>query len=460
MRSVWHKMQWLILFSLFFVIGSFGFKNSFEVKALSDDNVYEKLQIFSDVLERVQQNYVKEVDTNELIYGAIEGMLDSLDAHSSFLKPEIYKELQVETKGSFGGLGIEITIRDGILTIVSPIEDTPAFEAGLKASDRIVKISGEFTKGMSLIEAVKMMRGKKGTKITITIAREGIDEPFDVTLVRAVIKIRSVKSKRIDEDYGYIRIVQFQEKTGRDLKAALKRIEAEIEGGIKGLVLDLRNNPGGLLDQAVKVADEFLSSGKIVYTDGRMSSQKMEFYAHPLAEKHDYPIIVLVNGGSASASEIVAGALQDHHRAVVLGTPSFGKGSVQTIMPLNDGSGLKLTTAQYFTPNGQVIQAQGIQPDILVSNKVPEEAGKPIKYLREKDLKKYLRKNDIGDVNEDDKDDTEDNPAEKEEAGDDDAEPPDIQLNRALEILKSWQIFMSFKNQQQTFAMDVLSPQH
>ncbi len=302
MRSVWHKVQWMILFGLFFLIGSFGLKDNFEVRAVSDDIAYEKLQIFTDVLERIQQSYVKEVEIDDLIYGAIEGMLSSLDAHSSFLKPEIYKELQVETKGSFGGLGIEITIRDEILTIVSPIEDTPAFEAGLMASDRIVKINGEFTKGMSLIEAVKRMRGKKGTKITITIVRDGVDDPFDVTLVRAVIKIRSVKDKVIDDEYGYIRIVQFQEKTCRDLKAALKRIENEKEEGLKGLVLDLRNNPGGLLDQAVKVADEFLDSGKIVYTDGRMASQKMEFYAHPLGEKHDYPMIILVNGVSASAS--------------------------------------------------------------------------------------------------------------------------------------------------------------
>ncbi len=445
MKKVWSKPHWLILFLLFFLIGTLGVvKDNVEVKAVPDQS-YQQLQVFADVLEKVEQNYVEKVDMESLIYGAIDGMLKTLDAHSSFLKPDLYKELQVETKGSFGGLGIEITIRDGVLTIVSPIEDTPAFRAGLEVGDRILKIDGASTKDLSLFEAVKRMRGKKGTKIVLTIFREGVEEPFDVSIVRAVIKIESVKAKIVDKDYGYVRITQFQENTGKELKKRLGEMESESDKGLKGLVLDLRNNPGGLLDQAVQVADEFLDSGKIVYTDGRMKSQKMEFYAHPQKDTHSYPMICLVNGGSASASEIVAGALQDHHRAVILGTQTFGKGSVQTIIPMQDGSGLKLTTAQYYTPNGRSIQAKGIEPDIEVSNTI-QEKGRPIRFLREKDLERHLENHE----------------AEPEEVG----EPPegdaaeaetenkDVQLTRALEILKSWDIFEQMQQEARAVAME------
>ncbi len=442
----------LIVFLLFLFVGTLGmFKDNFEVKAIPDET-YKELRIFADVLDKIQKNYVEEVDTQKLIYGAIDGMLKTLDAHSTFLKPEYYKELQVETKGSFGGLGIEITIRQGILTIVSPIEDTPAFKAGLKAGDRIIKIDGESTKDMSLFEAVKKMRGKKGTKITLTIFREGVEEPFDVAIVRDVIKIRSVKAKRLDEDYGYVRITQFQENTSRELKKLLLKIETEKEGGLKGLILDLRNNPGGLLDQAVRVADEFLDSGKIVYTDGRMKSQKMEFYAHALKRRHPYPMIVLVNGGSASASEIVAGALQDHHRAVLLGTRTFGKGSVQTIIPMPDGSGLKLTTAEYYTPSGRSIQAKGIKPDIVVYNLVRVEEGKPIRYLREKDLERHLE-NGEGEGEEEPG-------APEEEDLEPEGETKDMQLTRALEILKSWEIFQHIQRQASALAMGDAVPAH
>jgi carboxyl-terminal processing protease len=356
----------------------------------------------------------------------------------------------VETKGSFGGLGIEITIRDGVLTIVSPIEDTPAFRAGLEAGDRILKIDGDPTKDLSLFEAVKKMRGKKGTKILLTIFREGMEEPFDVELVRDVIKIQSVKSKIVEKEFGYVRITQFQENTGTELKKQLQELEAA--GGLKGLVLDLRNNPGGLLDQAVLVADEFLDAGKIVYTDGRMDSQKMEFHAHPQKDNHSYPIICLVNGGSASASEIVAGALQDHHRAVVLGTPTFGKGSVQTIIPMQDGSGLKLTTARYYTPSGRAIQAKGIEPDIEVSNRV-EEKGRPVRFLREKDLDRHLENGQ----------EQPEMPPEAEPEGDiaePEAETPekDIQLTRALEILKSWDIFERMQREARAVAMEDTRP--
>ena len=445
MKSVWSRAQWLILFLLFLMIGTLGvLKDNVEVRAVPDES-YQKLQIFADVLEKVEQNYVDEVDMEQLIYGAIEGMLKTLDAHSSFLEPDLYKELQVETKGSFGGLGIEITIRDGVLTIVSPIEDTPAFRAGLEAGDRIIKIDEEPTKDMSLFEAVKKMRGKKGTKITLTIFRETREEPFEVTIIRDVIKIMSVKAKVLEKQYGYIRITQFQENTGRELKKQLQQIEAETEGGMKGLILDLRNNPGGLLDQAVLVADEFLESGKIVYTDGRMKSQKMEFYAHPQKLQHSYPIICLVNGGSASASEIVAGALQDHHRAVILGTPTFGKGSVQTIIPMQDGSGLKLTTAQYYTPTGRVIQAKGIEPDIEVFNRI-QDKGRPIRFLREKDLERHLENHEEEVEQETEVPEGDSAQQEKEET--------DSQLTRALEILKSWEIFQKIKDQSQAVALD------
>lgn len=445
------RMSWIVvLLGLLFVTGALGLKDDVEVRAVQDQT-YEKLQIFTDVLKKLKENYVEEVNTQDLIYGAIKGMLETLDPHSSFLPPDVYKELQVETKGSFGGLGIEITIRDGILTIVSPIEDTPAFEAGLKAGDRIVMINDEPTKDMTLFEAVKKMRGKKGTKITLKIVREGLEEPLEVTMTRAVIKIKSVKSELLDKEFGYVRITQFQEDTDRELKKALKRLKEECPSGLKGLILDLRNNPGGLLDQAVSVSDEFLDSGKIVYTDGRVKSQKMEFYAHPQQEHYDFPIIVLVNGGSASASEIVAGALQDHQRAVILGTQTFGKGSVQTIIPLDDGSGLKLTTAQYFTPSGRVIQAEGIKPDIVVSNVIPEKNGKPIRFLREKDLKRHLEMGESGGEEGQGKD----SDAIKEDGGSEkEADGGDNQLDHALDLLKSWNIFKQIENHGSSVAME------
>jgi len=448
LKAPQNKVPWIILFSLFFVVGTVGLKDNIEVRAVQDQT-YEKLQIFTDVLKRLKENYVEEVESDDLIYGAIKGMLETLDPHSTFLPPDIYKELQVETKGHFGGLGIEITIRDRILTIVSPIEDTPAFKAGLKAEDRIIKINDDPTKDMTLFEAVKKMRGKKGTKITITIVREGLDEPMDVTLTRAVIRIKSVKSKLLDDEFGYVRLTQFQEDTDRDLRKAMKELKEICQGELKGLILDMRNNPGGLLDQAVSVADEFLESGKIVYTDGRVKSQKMEFYAHPQKEQHDFPIIVLVNGGSASASEIVAGALQDHQRAVILGTQTFGKGSVQTIIPLDDGSGLKLTTAQYFTPSGRVIQAEGIEPDITVSNVIPEKNGKPIRFLREKDLKRHL---EMGEKERDDQGSDSDAGAGGPGSGKD--QEDDNQLQRALDLLKSWDIFKQIGNNTSSIAME------
>ena len=406
--------------------------------AVTAAGTYENLKIFADALHIVQRNYVEEVDVQKLIYGAIRGMLSSLDPHSSFMAPDDFKEMQVETKGKFGGVGIEITMRDSILTVVSPIEDTPAFKAGIESGDIIAKIDGEHTKDMTIMEAVKKMRGKKNTEVVLSIAREGEAELIDFPIIRAIIKIKSVKHRTID-GFGYVRITQFQERTTVDLKSSLEKIKKET-GGIKGLVLDLRNNPGGLLDQAVNVADTFLSSGLIVYTDGRLESQKMKFHAKEHGTEPNYPIVILVNAGSASASEIVAGALQDTGRGVVLGTKTFGKGSVQTILPMEDGSGVRITTARYFTPAGRSIQAEGIVPDLIVEKIVgPNEKKRHV--FREKDLKNHLP-NGNGDKKNDEN--LEDKKVEELSEGyvskmkniED-----DNQVRGAIDILKSWDIF-------------------
>jgi carboxyl-terminal processing protease len=404
---------------------------------------YESLEAFTNVLSIVKKNYVEEVETKNLVNGAINGMLSSLDPHSAYLTPDLYKELQMDTQGRFGGLGIEITIKNGVLTVVSPIEDTPAFKAGVKPGDMIFKIEDEFTKDMTLVDAVKKMRGPKGTKIKISIKREGIPELIDFTMVRDTIRVQSVRSRTLEEGYGYVRLAQFQERSDRDLQKALEKLAAE-KGGIKGLVLDLRNNPGGLLTQAVRVTDLFLDSGLIVYTEGRIESQKQKYFAQKEGTWMDFPMVVLVNGGSASASEIVAGALQDHKRAVVLGTKTFGKGSVQTILPLDDNSALRLTTARYFTPNGRSIQALGIVPDIVVDSAPPEGKAdeKKRQSLREENLPGHLPN-------------PQQDSAPQQEQGDKEKEklvPPsgptgdesidnDAQLKRALDLLKSWDVF-------------------
>lgn len=397
---------------------------------------YESLKVFTDALSLIQKNYVENVNSKDLVYGAMKGMLEGLDPHSSFMNPDTFKEMQVDTKGEFGGLGIEITMKDGILTVVSPIEDTPAFKVGIKAGDLIIKIDGKGTKDLTLMDAVKMMRGPKGTPVTITVVREAFSEPKDFTVTRDIIAVKSVKSKVLESGYGYVRVAQFQEKTDNDLDKALDKMEKD-NGGLKGLVLDLRNNPGGLLDQAVKVSDDFLESGLIVYTDGRIEGQKMTFSAKKEGTRPDYPIVVLVNSGSASASEIVAGALQDHGRALILGTQTFGKGSVQTIYPLEDGSALRLTTARYYTPSGRSIQAKGITPDIILeAEKAKKAHPKEFKEIREKDLDGHLL---VPGANPE-KEEKTDKPKEKEEAIKEE-EPEDVQLNRALELLKSWQVF-------------------
>jgi carboxyl-terminal processing protease len=334
-------------------------------KGVDRGATYEQLKLFTDVLAIIQNQYVDETEPREVIYGAVRGMLRSLDPHSSFMDPESYREMQVETSGSFGGLGIEITIRDDQLTVVAPIEGTPASRAGIQPGDRIVKIEGLATKDMTLPDAVKRMRGPRGTKVTITVAREGLKEPLDVTLVREVIQVQSVKSQELEPGIGYIRLRQFQERTASDLVASVEKFDKT--GRLAGIIVDLRNNPGGLLSSAVEVSEEFLGDGKlIVYTEGRVRNQNMRFTAHAKKAITEVPLVVLVNHGSASASEIVAGAIQDHGRGIVLGQQTFGKGSVQTIIPLADGSGLRLTTARYFTPKGRSIHGKGISPDIVI----------------------------------------------------------------------------------------------
>ncbi|MBF0427096.1 MAG: PDZ domain-containing protein [Magnetococcales bacterium] len=448
-------------------------------KVLAFDQVaYEKLKVFSEVYDQIKQNYVEEIDNKKVLYGAVSGMLKTLDPHSSFLPPESFKEMKTETQGVFGGLGIEITRGNRAIKVVSPIEDTPAFRAGMKAGDLIIKIEEESTQEMDLMEAVKRMRGKPGTEINLTVMRKGEPKPLTFKLVRAVIKVHSVKWRVESGNIGYMRIIQFNEQAYPLLRSSLDEMKNQVgKGSLRGLVLDLRNNPGGLLDQAVQVADAFLESGRIVYTKGRIPGKDMSFDAQPGDLSDGVPMVVLINGGSASASEIVAGALQDHKRAVILGTQSFGKGSVQTIFPLSDGSGLRLTTAQYFTPNGRSIQAKGITPDLVVEDLSfgarREAADRP----KEKDLKGHLKNEDEGEglPGEDefaeqgkDPEKLKEKPKDKEKSGGKEKESDkdkskekegekdkdvadadkitghskeDYQLQRALDLLRGYQVF-------------------
>ncbi|NQT07070.1 MAG: S41 family peptidase [Candidatus Omnitrophica bacterium] len=348
-------------------------------------NLYAQIELFSDAITYVMTNYVDEVNGKDLIYGALKGMLSSLDAHSQFLDPDSFKDIREDTKGEFGGLGIEISARDGLLTIISPLEGTPAYNAGVEPNDRIVKIDSVSTRNITLIDAVKKLRGKPGTDVTLTLLRESEGRIFDVLITRAVIKVEGVKEPQILEDgIGYIRIAEFQEKTPKDLDAALKKLKNE---RMSSLILDLRNNPGGLLDVAVSVSENFLDKGKlIVSTKGRMEEQGLQYTASKAAIT-DVPMIVLINGGSASASEIVAGAMQDNKRAVIMGTKSFGKGSVQTVIPLKDNSAIKLTTAKYFTPSGRAIKDEAITPDVIVEYRqlpAPDEALKKVEEVFKK----------------------------------------------------------------------------
>jgi len=395
------------------------------------EDTYEKLKVFTEILSLVQSNYVDEVKSKELIYGAVKGMLETLDPHSAFMAPEVFREMQVETQGSFGGLGIEITVKDRTLTVVAPIEGTPADHAGIQPGDRIIKIEGQPTKDLTLMDAVRKLRGPKGSKVTITILREGSLEPLDVTLVREVIEVKSVRSKDLGDGIYYVRLSSFQERTTKDLERVLEQAQ---KAGSTALILDLRNDPGGLLNQAVAVSDMFLDKGQlIVYTQGRVKNQDLRFTAEHSNGFPRWPMVVLVNGGSASASEIVAGALQDWKRAVILGTKTFGKGSVQTVIPLSDGSGLRLTTAKYFTPRGRSIHGIGIMPDILVELPKPDVSAQRQREEEARRLAPAERPRDqrIGDQE-----------GEGVEVGRRDVVDlqKDVQLQRAMEILKATRI--------------------
>jgi carboxyl-terminal processing protease len=378
----------LILFLALFIMAETGF----QFKAFAQDR-YADLQNFTKVLNLVEQYYVEEVDTKKLIYGAIKGMLRELDPHTNFMPPDIFKDFETETSGEFGGLGIEISVTNGILTIISPIEDTPAWEAGIKAGDKVIAVDGHSTKGLSLVEASQLMKGKKGTKVVLRIVRDSEDEPRDIPIVRGSVKIKSVKYTNLDDGYAYIKITSFIENTAKDLE---KAIDTHIKNNkkVEGLVIDMRRNPGGLLDQAVKVSDMFLKEGTIVSTIGRNKKDKEVSVASKKGRFTDFPVIILVNEYTASASEIVSGALQDNKRALIAGQRTFGKGSVQSVVKLGDGSGLKLTVARYYTPSGISIQAEGIKPDIEIDEMDPEAFAKSVlktKITREKDIAGHLR---------------------------------------------------------------------
>ena len=355
----------------------------------------EYLELFRQVISRIHESYVEKVEQKKLMQSAINGMLASLDPHSAYLPPEPFKEMNIEMSGSFGGLGIEITRKDGRLTVVSPIEDTPAFRAGIRPNDHIAKIDDKPTHGLTITESVNRMRGPKGTRVTLTILREGNPKPLIFPLVRAIIQTKSVKYRTLEPGYGLLRINQFQQHTGEEVGAALDKLRGQNGGTLKGLIIDLRNNPGGLLESCVQVAGRFigdrLDNGLIVSTRGRIPTANQQLTASIGEKEPPYPIVVLINGGSASASEILTGALQDHKRAIVMGTQSFGKGSVQSVIPLRDGAGLKLTTALYYTPNGRSIQAKGITPDIIVGNVDLKGAKKETApELHEKDLQGHI----------------------------------------------------------------------
>lgn len=389
----------------------------------------EEVRTFTEVFNRIKTDYVVPVEDKKLLDDAIQGMLAGLDPHSAYLDAEAFKDVRVGTEGEFGGLGIEVTMEDGFVKVVSPIEDTPAARAGLKTGDLIIRLDEKAVKGMSLNEAVKMMRGKAGTSIVLTVAREGETKPLKFTLTRAVIKVQSVKFKLLGDGLAHVRLTQFQINTASALADALDKLKKENKGDLRGIVLDLRNNPGGVLNGAVAVSDAFLTSGRIVYTEGRIADSQLKFDATPNDLLNGAPMVVLVNGGSASASEIVAGALQDHKRAVVMGTKTFGKGSVQTIIPMSNNTALKITTARYYTPNGRSIQATGIVPDIETEEaKVTKREGAE-DGLREADLSRHLENDKAV------------KPAGDQKTVKLDADGEDYQLQEAVNLLKGISIF-------------------
>ena len=408
----------------------FAERNNGEVAVDSEALPYEDLRTFTEIFGRIKRDYVEPVTDKKLYEDAIRGMLSGLDPHSAYLVAEEYQELKEGTTGQFGGLGIEVTMENGFIKVVSPIDDTPAQKAGIKTGDLIIKLDDKPVKGMTLTDAVKLMRGEPGSKIVLTIVREGAEAPLKMTLARDIIKVKSVKSRILEKGYGYVRISSFQSGTGDSLKEALAALKKENGGPLKGLVLDLRNNPGGVLNAAVEVSDAFIKSGLIVYTEGRIENSEMRFNAAPDDLIDGAPIVVLINGGSASASEIVAGALQDQKRAVIMGEKSFGKGSVQTILPTSNGAAVKLTTARYYTPSGRSIQAEGIEPDILLERVKLETLDKAdFIGIKESDLSGHLQN---GNGTSKDKKEVFDKQKEKDNKQDQE----DYSLHEALNLLK------------------------
>ena len=420
--------------------------DSYQGLSAGTEEAYKNIEVFSEVLRKIEKSYVESAEPRNLIYGAIKGMVQTLDPHSSFMSPDEYKEFMVQTEGSFPGVGIVITIKDNVLTVVSPIEGTPAYEVGIKAGDEIIMVEGKPIKGLSIMEAVKLIRGPKGSKVKLTIRRKGLEEPIDFLITRDVIPIKTVRLFLLPYDIGYIRISNFQGNTGLELSKVLKEIRKEKE--LKGLILDLRNNGGGLFSAALEVADEFLDSGVIVSIKGRDTKEEKSI-AHENMKPSKFPMIVLVNEGSASASEIVAGALQDNKRALIMGSTTFGKGSVQTLFPLSDGSGLSLTTAMYFTPSGRSIQASGIEPDIKIDFVQPEEKPKAENHsvissvIREKDLEGHIER----EMPESERDkEKEEDILPDEEAHIQKMIDNDNQLRAAMQTLKSWNIFTAIED--------------
>ncbi|MBU2885800.1 S41 family peptidase [Gilvimarinus agarilyticus] len=392
----------------------------------------EDLRTFTRVYDHIRTSYVEELTDTELLEYAIKGMMAELDPHSSYLDADRFEDLQVNTSGEFGGLGIEVGMENGFVKVVSPIDDTPAKEAGIEAGDLIIRLDDQPVKGMSLNEAVSVMRGPKGSEMTLTIVREGVDQPFELSIVRDIIKVRSVRTKLLDDDYLYVRIATFQVNTGRDLAGKINRT-LEDHDGLRGVILDLRNNPGGVLQASVDVTDIFLDGGLVVYTEGRIAQSESRYHANAGDVTDGLPLVVLINDGSASASEIVAGALQDQGRAVIMGTRSFGKGSVQTVVPITESRAIKLTTARYYTPNGRSIQAQGIEPDVIVE-RAKVTAVKPSLRTTEADLAGHLN-------NGNGEEEVGTKAREESRAGDSSILAKDNQLHEALNLLKGLHIF-------------------
>lgn len=420
--------NFLLIVSLAFLINLIIYNyDTNNLSAAKTSLPLNQLQTFSEVYLKIKQNYVDDISDKEIFDNAIKGMLEGLDPHSTFLNEKDFEDLQIGTKGEFGGLGIEVTMEEGFVKVITPIDDTPAYRAGIKAGDLIIEIDNNSVKGLSLNQAVDLMRGKVGTDIFLTIARKGENAPLEIKITRDKIKVQSVKYEIIDKHYGYIRISSFQNKTGKNLKEALSKLKSNSKNNIKGYVLDMRNNPGGVLGAAVDVSDAFIKGKKkIVYTKGKKEDAMYEFISNNIDLAEGKPIVVLINGGSASASEIVAGALQDHKRAIIMGTQSFGKGSVQTILPITSKTAVKLTTALYFTPEGRSIQAKGITPDIIVKNLELNSLDEG-KMMKESDLQGHIKNNDK-------------NSKQKELSKENDKLKNDYQLSEAINLLKGLNI--------------------